>query len=151
MADAHPLLNLEIVTPDGVIYEGQAEIVVVPGLDGELGIMAGHEPLISLLAIGDTRVRNPEGLYEHIATGLGYVEVLFDKVRVVCDHAEKAGAIDVARAEEAVKRADERLALRDDPGARAEVDFYRAEQALRRARNRLKVAHAKAGGPRAES
>lgn len=151
MPDEQHLVSLEVVTPNGVIYEGEAEIVVAPGLDGELGIMAGHEPLISLLAIGDTRVRNPEGLYEHIATGLGYVEVLFDKVRIVCDHAEEAGAIDVDRAEHAQERAAERLALRDDPGARAEVDFYRAEQALRRATNRLKVAHSRAGGPKAQS
>jgi F-type H+-transporting ATPase subunit epsilon len=151
VADEQHLLNIEVVTPDGIVYEGRGEVIVVPGLDGELGIMAGHAPLISLLGIGDTRIRNPEGLYEHIATGMGYVEVLFDKVRVVCDHAEEAGAIDVARAEEALTRADERLALRDDPGARAEVDFYRAEQALHRATNRLKVAHSRAGGPKARS
>jgi F-type H+-transporting ATPase subunit epsilon len=146
VAEEQHLLALEVVTPDGVIYEGDAELVVVPGTEGELGLMARHAPLISLLAIGETRVRRPEGHYEHIATGLGYVEVLFDKVRVVCDHAELAGRIDIDRAENARKRAEERLGLRDDSGARAEVDFYRAEQALRRATNRLRIAQRRGGG-----
>lgn len=146
MADQTHVVDIEIVTPEGVDFEGQADLVVVPGLDGELGIMAEHEPLVSLLTIGETRVRRPDGTYEHIATGLGYVEVLFDRVRVVCDHAERATEIDTKRAEAARARAAERLALRQDPEARAEVDFFRAEQALRRATNRLKVAQRRVGG-----
>jgi len=146
MADEAAILHIEIVTPDGVDYEGEADLVVVPGLDGELGIMAHHEPLISLLGIGETRVRTPEGLYEHIATGLGYAEVLFNRVRVVCDSAERALEIDTVRAEAARRRAEERLATAADPAARAEIDFYRAEQALRRATNRIKVAQRRAGG-----
>ena len=145
-ADSQALLDLEVVTPDGVVFQGPAELVVVPGVEGELGIMARHEPLVTLLAIGETRVRSADGSVTHIATGMGYAEILFDKLRVVCDHAELAGQIDVARAQEACRRAEERLQLRDDPAARAEVDFYRAEQALRRAGNRISVARRRAGG-----
>ena len=133
-------LNVEIVTPDGSVYQGEAGMVIVPGVVGELGFLPQHEPLVSLVAVGETRVQPPGGLWEHFATGIGYVQVLFDKVLLVVDQAEQAGRIDVARAEAARKRAEERLAQRDDPGAQAEVDFYKAEQALRRAENRLKVA-----------
>jgi F-type H+-transporting ATPase subunit epsilon len=140
VAEEQNLVQVEIVTPDGHLYTDKGELVVVPGIDGELGIMARHQPLISLLAIGETHVRKADGSYDRFATGIGYVEVLFSNVRIVVDHAERAGQIDVDRAEAARKRAEQRLALRGDPGARAEVDYFRAEQALKRAANRVKVA-----------
>ena len=133
-------LQVEVVTPDGSVYVGEASMVIVPGIEGELGFLPRHEPLVSLVKIGETRVQLPDGTWERFATGIGYVQVLFDKVLLVVDQAEQAGRIDVARAAAARKRAEERLALRGDPGAQAEVDFYKAEQALRRAENRLKVA-----------
>jgi len=133
-------LQVEIVTPDGSVYDGEAVMVVVPGVEGELGLLARHEPLVSLVAIGDSRLQLQGGEWRHFATGIGYVQVLFDKVLLVVDHAEQAGQIDVDRAEAARKRAEERLDRRADPGAQAEVDFYKAEQALHRAENRLKVA-----------
>ena len=133
-------LTVEMVTPDGSVYNGEASMVIVPGVEGELGLLARHEPLVSLVAIGDSRVQLADGDWRHFATGIGYVQVLFDKVLLVVDHAEQADRIDVARAEAARKRAEERLARGADPGAQAEVDFYKAEQALHRAENRLKVA-----------
>lgn len=140
MSDSHASLHIEIVTPDGSVYDDDVAMVVVPGVEGELGLLSGHQPLVSLLATGETRLQLADGEWEHFATGLGYVQVLFDKVLIVVDHAEHAGAIDVARAEAARERAAERLALHGDPGARAEVDFYKAAQSLKRAVNRLKVA-----------
>ena len=137
--EAHSL-QVEIVTPDGSVYTGEASMVIVPGVEGELGFLSRHEPLVSLVKVGEARVQLPDGTWERFATGIGYVQVLFDKVLLVVDQAEQAGRIDVARAEAARKRADDRLALRGDPGAQAEVDFYKAEQAMRRAENRLKVA-----------
>jgi F-type H+-transporting ATPase subunit epsilon len=141
MADEVHLVEVEIVTPDGHLYAERGDLVVVPGAEGQLGIMAGHQPLVSLLAVGETHVRRP-GVAEpdRFATGIGFIQVLYSSVRIVVDHAEQAGQIDVVRAEAARKRAEERLALRHDPAAAAEVDFYRAEQALKRAVNRLKVA-----------
>jgi len=140
MSDEARTLHVEIVTPDGSAYDDAVAMAVVPGVEGELGLLARHQPLVSLLADGETRLQLSDDTWERFATGLGYVQVLFDKVLIVVDHAEQAGAIDVARAEAARERAAERLALRGDPGARAEVDFYKAEQSLKRAVNRLKVA-----------
>ena len=133
-------LRLEVVTPDGEVYSGEVAMVVLPGVDGELGILPRHQPLVTLLAIGETRVRTVDDQWDYIATGIGYAQVLFDKVLVVTDHGELAGAIDVARAEEAQHRARERMQERGDLGAEAEYDYFRAEQALKRAENRLYVA-----------
>ena len=139
MADER-VLHVEVVTPDGEVYSEDVAMVVLPGIDGELGILARHQPLVTLLGVGETRIRALDGTWEYIATGIGYGQVLFDRVLVVVDHGELAGAIDVARAEDAQRRARERLQERGDPGAQAEVDYFRADLALRRAENRLHVA-----------
>ena len=139
MADAR-VLHVEVVTPDGQVYAEDVAMVVLPGIDGELGILARHQPLVTLLGVGETRLRALDGTWAYVATGIGYAQVLFDKVLVVVDHGELAGRIDVSRAEEAQQRARERMQGRHDPGAQAEVDYFRAEQALRRASNRLHVA-----------
>jgi F-type H+-transporting ATPase subunit epsilon len=133
-------LQVEVVTPDGQVYAGEVAMVVLPGVDGELGILPRHQPLVTLLAIGETRIRTVSDAWDYIATGIGYAQVLFDKVLVVVDHGELAGAIDVSRAEEAQRRARERMRESGDLGAQAEVDYFRAEQALKRAENRLGVA-----------
>jgi F-type H+-transporting ATPase subunit epsilon len=133
-------LQVEVVTPDGQVYAGDVAMVVLPGVDGELGILPRHQPLVTLLAIGETRIRTVAGDWDYIATGIGYAQVLFDRVLVVVDHGELAGAIDIARAEEAQERARARMKESGDLGAQAEVDYFRAEQALRRAENRLNVA-----------
>ena len=138
MADERAL-HVEVVTPEGEVCCRDVAMVVLPGVDGELGILARHQPLVTLLGVGETRIRALDGTWEYIATGIGYAQVLFDKVLVVADHGELAGMIDVARAEEAIRRARERLRERHDPGAQAEVDYFRAEQALKRAENRLNV------------
>ena len=133
-------LQVEVVTPEGEVYNGAVEMVVNPGVAGELGIMRQHQPLVTLLAVGETHLKLPDGQIEYLDTGIGYAQVLFARVLVVVDQAELAGAIDVERARAAEERARARLALRGDPAAKAEVDFYRAEQALKRAVNRLRVA-----------
>jgi F-type H+-transporting ATPase subunit epsilon len=133
-------LQVEVVTPEGEVYRGEVAMVVLPGIDGELGILPRHQPLVTLLALGETRIRTLDGDWDYVATGIGYAEVLFDRVLVVVDHGELAGAIDIARAEEALRRAGERIRERGDLAAQAEVDYFRAEQALKRAENRLRVA-----------
>jgi F-type H+-transporting ATPase subunit epsilon len=132
-------LHVEVVTPDGEVYHSDVAMVVLPGVDGELGILPRHQPLVTLLAIGETRIRRTTDEWDYIASGIGYAQVLFDKVLVVVDHAELAGAIDVARAQEAQDRARDRMKQSGDLGAQAEVDYFRAEQALKRAENRLSV------------
>jgi len=139
VADAR-VLHVEVVTPDGEVFSRDVAMVVLPGIEGELGILARHQPLVTLLGVGETRIRTLDDTWEYIATGIGYAQVLFDKVLVVADHGEHAGSIDVSRAEEAQRRARERLQQHHDPGTQAEVDYFRAEQALRRAANRLRVA-----------
>jgi F-type H+-transporting ATPase subunit epsilon len=133
-------LAVQVVTPEGQVYAGDVAMVVLPGVDGELGILPRHQPLVTLLGLGETRIRTVGDDWEYIATGIGYAQVLFDKVLVVVDHAELAGAIDVARAEKAEERARARMRESGDLGARAEVDYFRAEEALKRAVNRLNVA-----------
>lgn len=139
MSDARTL-QVEVVTPDGEVYGGEVAMVVLPGVDGELGILPRHQPLVTLLAIGETRIRTADDDWDYVATGIGYAQVLFDRVLVVVDHGELAGAIDVARAEDALRRARERTQDRTDLEAQAEVDYFRAEQAMKRAENRLRVA-----------
>ncbi len=133
-------LQVEVVTPDGQVYAGDVAMVVLPGVDGELGVLPRHQPLVTLLAIGETRIHTMDDQWDYIATGIGYAQVLFDKVLVVVDHGERAGAIDISRAEEAQRRARERMRESGDLGAQAEIDYFRAEQALKRAENRLHVA-----------
>jgi F-type H+-transporting ATPase subunit epsilon len=133
-------LQVEIVTPNGAVYDARAEMVVLPGVEGELGILPRHQPIVSLLGIGETRIGKDDNPWDYIATGSGYAQVLFDKVIVVVDHGELAGAIDVKRAETAAERARTRLQEMGDPAARVEVDYFRAEQALQRAENRMRVA-----------
>ncbi len=139
MNDARTL-EVQVVTPEGPVYTGEVAMVVLPGVDGELGILPRHQPLVTLLSLGETRIRKADDDWEYIATGIGYAQVLFDKVLVVVDHGELAGAIDVARAADARERARARMKESGDLGARAEVDHFRAEEALRRAVNRLNVA-----------
>jgi F-type H+-transporting ATPase subunit epsilon len=133
-------LHVEVVTPDGPVYDAQVEMVVLPGVEGELGVLPRHQPIVTLLGIGETRIRKDDDTWDYIATGIGYAQVLFDKVLVVVDHGELAGRIDVKRAEVAADRARQRLQESGDPAARAELDYFRAEQALQRAENRLRVA-----------
>jgi F-type H+-transporting ATPase subunit epsilon len=140
----HTSLHVEVVTPDGKVFSRDVGMVVLPGVDGELGILPRHQPIVTLLGVGETRVRDLDGTWEYVATGIGYAQVLFDKVLVVVDHGELAGAIDLRRAEEAHTRAKKRLEDRHDPAAQAEVDYFRAEQALKRAENRLSVAQRRA-------
>jgi F-type H+-transporting ATPase subunit epsilon len=133
-------LRLEVVTPEGEVYHDQVAMVVLPGIEGELGVLPRHVPLVTLLAIGETRILGRDGTWSYVATGIGYAAIRGSRVLLVVDHGELAGAIDVGRAEEAVRRAKERMEERRDLSAEAEVDYYRAEEALKRAENRLRVA-----------
>jgi F-type H+-transporting ATPase subunit epsilon len=133
-------IKLEVVTPDGEVYHDDVGMVILPGVEGELGVLPRHQPLVTLLLIGETRVRRLDGTWDYIATGIGYAAIRSSRVLVVTDHGGLAGAIDLRRAEVARERAQARLQERRDPGAQAEVDYFRAEQALKRAENRLDVA-----------
>jgi F-type H+-transporting ATPase subunit epsilon len=127
-------LRLEIVTVEGVVFSDDVSIVVAPGSEGQLGLLPHHAPLISELVPGELMVRK-DGEEIYLAVSGGFIEVLSDKVTVLADSAERAEDIDIARAQEARKRAEERLKSLGQG-----VDPARAEAALRRSIARLKVA-----------
>jgi F-type H+-transporting ATPase subunit epsilon len=133
-------LKLEIVTQERRVYSADdVEIVVAPGASGEMGILPRHAPLMTSLQEGEMRVKRQGGQEEVLAIHGGFMEVLPDQVTVLADSAERAEEIDVARAEEARRRAEELMKQR-----RADkVDYVRAEAALRRSLVRLKIAQSR--------
>ena len=137
MADERAL-HVEVVTPDGEVYRDDVAMVVLPGVEGELGILPRHQPLVTLLGVGETRIRDLDGTWEYIATGIGYAQVLFDKV-LRRRRPRRARRRDRREPRRGGARARPASGCRSahDPGAQAEVDFFRAEQALKRAENRL--------------
>jgi F-type H+-transporting ATPase subunit epsilon len=126
--------QLEIVTPVKLLVKDAAEEAQIPGLSGYLGILPGHAPLITELAVGEITYK--AGAQTHtMAVAWGFAEVLPDKVTILAEAAERPQEIDVERAREAKARA-EKLLKSNDPG----VDYQRAENALLRAETRLNVA-----------
>lgn len=129
--------QLEIVTPDKMVVRDAAEEMQIPGKKGYLGILPGHAPLITELAVGEITYR-ANGYTHHLSVAWGFAEVLPDKVTVLAETAERAEEIDIRRAQEAKQRAEERL-----KSGNPEVDFNRAAIALQRAETRLEVAEKK--------
>ncbi len=127
-------IRLDIVTAERVVYSEDVDIVVAPGVEGQLGILPHHAPLMTTLQEGELRVRKG-GEEFFLAISGGFLEVRPDRVIVLADAAERAEEIDIARAEAAKRRAEEEL-IRRAPG----VDTAQAEAALRRSLIRLKVA-----------
>lgn len=130
------LLWVEVRSPDGPIWSGEAKAITVPGSKAPMGILPRHAPLMSSLELGLTRIRPADGSPEiRFVTGLGFVEVLHNRVLLLVDFADATDSIDTARATEARRRAEARLRSRDE-----EVDRARAEAALARALMRLRHA-----------
>jgi len=127
-------IKLDIVTAEQAVYSGDVDMVVAPGIEGQLGILPHHTPLMTMLEPGELHVKKG-GEEEYIAISGGFMEVRPDRVIILSDAAERVEEIDVARAEEARRRAQERLS-RPEVG----MDLTRAEAALRRSLARLRVA-----------
>jgi F-type H+-transporting ATPase subunit epsilon len=127
-------LKLDIVTAERVVYSADVDEVIAPGAEGQLGILPHHTPLMTILQAGELVVRKG-GQEDSLAISGGFLEVRPDHVIILADQAERAEEIDTARAEEARKRAEERLKQRP-----AGMDETRTEAALRRALVRLQVA-----------
>jgi F-type H+-transporting ATPase subunit epsilon len=106
-------LKLEIVTPEGVTYSEDVEMVTLPGSEGEMGIYPNHVPLMTQVAAGEVSARR-NGRDEFLAVGEGFVEITGERVAILTDMAIKAENIDEAKAEEARKRAESRLAEKID-------------------------------------
>ncbi len=129
-------IRCEIVSQDRTVFEGDVDIVVAPGAEGEMGILPHHSPLLTTLKPGVLKIRRG-GSEEVFAISGGFMEVRPDIVTVLADAAEHAEEIDVARAEEARRRAEEAMRAGPPPGSEA---FLAAEMALRRSNLRLQVA-----------
>jgi len=128
-------IRLDIVTAERAVYSEDVEMVIAPGVEGQLGILPHHAPLMTMLEPGELIVKK-SGDEFCLAVSGGFLEVRPDRVIVLADSAERAEEIDIARAEEAKRRAEQRLVERYVPG----VDAARVEASLRRSLIRLKVA-----------
>jgi F-type H+-transporting ATPase subunit epsilon len=129
--------QLEIVTPEKMVVKDVAEEMQIPGKNGYLGILPGHAPLITELAVGEISYRKGGQTY-YLSVAWGFAEVLQDKVTILAETAEKPQEINVKRAQESKQKAEEALKT-----GKTEDDFTRAEDALKRAETRLEVAEKK--------
>ena len=129
--------QLEIVTAERIVYSEQVDLLVAPGTDGELGILPNHSPLLTTLKAGEICVeQNDERNY--IAVTGGFLEVIGNKATILADTAEYADEINEERAEEAMKRAEQRV-----ESSTSAMDLERAVAAMRRSQVRLRVARRK--------
>jgi F-type H+-transporting ATPase subunit epsilon len=129
--------DLSLVTPDGAAFEGEAEMVVVPGAAGEIGVLARHAPLVAMLKAGEIRVK-ASGQWQTFAAGPGYFKVQRDRAIILVDEAVRAEEIDVETARREVEQA-RALLERADAGDEG-IDRWQAEQRLRHAENKVAVA-----------
>jgi F-type H+-transporting ATPase subunit epsilon len=129
--------DLSVVTPDGAAFEGEAEMVIVPGAAGEIGVLARHAPLVAMLKAGEIRVKAGND-WESFAAGPGYFKVQQDRAIALVDEAVRAEEIDI---EEARREAEEaRAALERADSGDDEIDRWHMEQRLQHAENKIAVA-----------
>jgi ATP synthase F1 epsilon subunit len=129
--------SLSVVTPEGAAFEGEAERLVVPGADGEIGVLARHAPLVAMLKAGEIRIRTG-GSWQSFAAGPGYFKVQRDRAIVLVDDAVRAEDIDPAEARREIEEA--RTLLERVEAGEVEADRWQVEQRLRHAENKLEVA-----------
>lgn len=126
--------KLEILTPERTFYSDNVEMIIVTTPQGDIGILAGHMPLVAAVAVGRGRIKKENGEWVEAVLTEGFMEVKPDKVIIIADTAEWPHEIDANRAEAARMRAEERLALR-----KSEEEYTRSQAALARAMARLKA------------
>ncbi len=134
----HPPYPVEVITPEGVAFAGNAEILVVPGAAGDLGILSNHAPLISLLKPGETRITDETGDVKRYATDDGYVQVRQNRAVVLVGEAIDAESIDASEASRRLEEAREALERAEG----GDGDVYAARRAAAFAEALAKVAHA---------
>ncbi|HEY7381845.1 MAG TPA: ATP synthase F1 subunit epsilon [Gaiella sp.] len=137
MADAHPRFDVALVTPDGPVYQGEAEMLIVPGQAGEIGVLARHAPLVATLKAGSTRVHLGNNEVLEFATGPGFFKVELDSALALVDDAVSVKEIDDVRAREQLEAAQAELA-RVDAGE-STADRWQLEQRIKHAENQLAV------------
>ena len=127
-------MTLEIITAERQVYSDEVDMVIVPGFDGQLGILPRHAPLMTMLKPGELMVRKNGAEDMYVAVSGGFMEVLGNRVSVLADTCERSDEIDEERAEQAIQRAQERLANHG-----SELELGRAMDSLRRAQVRVNL------------
>ena len=137
MADGFRTFEVSLVTPEGSAFDGEAEMLIVPGAAGEIGVLERHAPLVAMLKAGSTRVHIGDGEIHEFATGPGFFQVLEDRAIALVDDAVKADEIDNARAQQQLETAQAEL----EKVERGELDAdrWQLEQRIRHAENQLRV------------
>ena len=137
MADVHPKFDVSLVTPDGPAFDGEAEMIVVPGAAGEIGVLARHAPLVATLKAGSTRIHLGDNEIVEFATGPGFFKVELDRALALVDDAVNVQEIDDERARAQLETAKGELE-RVEAGE-SQADRWQLEQRIRHAENQLAV------------
>jgi F-type H+-transporting ATPase subunit epsilon len=140
VADGRRTFDVSLVTPEGPAFEGEAEMLIVPGAAGEIGVLARHAPLVAMLKAGSTRIYTSVDRDEvqEFATGSGFFQVAQDRALALVDDAVNAREIDDARAREQLEQAQAELE-RIERGE-SDADRWQLEQRIKHAENQLAVA-----------
>jgi F-type H+-transporting ATPase subunit epsilon len=139
MADAtdHPAYDVQVVTPDGPVFQGEAHMLIVPGAAGEIGVLARHAPLVATLKAGSTRVHLGGNEILEFATGPGFFKVELDRALALVDDAVNVREIDDSRAQAQLDAA--RAELERVEAGESTADRWQLEQRIRHAENQLAV------------
>jgi F-type H+-transporting ATPase subunit epsilon len=137
VADAHPKFDVSLVTPDGAVFDGEAEMLIVPGAAGEIGVLARHAPLVATLKAGSTRIHLGENEILEFATGPGFFKVELDRALALVDDAVDVKEIDDARAREQLDAA--KAELEKVEAGESPADRWQLEQRIKHAGNQLAV------------
>ena len=137
MADGHPKFDVSVVTPDGPVFDGEAEMLIVPGAAGEIGVLARHAPLVATLKAGSTRVHLGENEVLELATGPGFFKVELDRALALVDDAVGVKEIDDERARRQLEEAKAELEKVD--AGESTADRWQLEQRIKHAENQLSV------------
>jgi F-type H+-transporting ATPase subunit epsilon len=138
VADERRRFDVSLVTPEGAAFEGEAEMMIVPGAAGEIGVLARHAPLVATLKAGSTRVHVSEGDVKEFATGPGFFKVELDRAIALVDDAADVEHIDRERAQKQLEEA--RAELERVEAGESEADRWQLEQRIAHAENQLRVA-----------
>jgi len=137
MPESHPKFDVSLVTPEGAAYDGEAEMIVVPGAAGEIGVLARHAPLVATLKAGSTRIHlNPNEVLE-FATGAGFFKVELDRALALVDDAVNVKEIDDERARAQLEEA--KAELEKVEAGESPADRWQLEQRIVHAENQLTV------------
>ncbi len=137
MAESHPTFDVSLVTPDGPAFDGEAQMIVVPGAAGEIGVLARHAPLVATLKAGSTRIHiSPDEILQ-FATGPGFFKVELDRALALVDDAVDVREIDDTRARDQLEAA--KAELEKVEAGESQADRWQLEQRIVHAENQLSV------------